>query len=348
MSKIEKLPSGSWRVRVTYQTPQGRKVKSITAPTKAEARQREAEFRAVKSKAPSYDTLREVVDKYIDLSEMLSPTTISAYKKIRDFAFQGIMDMKVSDLTDFVMQQAINQECRRTVERTGKQISPKTVKNEYGLLSSALKTVCNLSFNVRLPKVQHKNEDLPDPKIVFDAIKGTPVELPCLLAMCCSLRLSEVRGLMCSSIKGDYVYVDSVVVDVNGAEIRKAYAKTDKSIRRVYLPQNVKKIALSSDSYVRYKNTGKDSPLVPMSRNQIHHYFMRRMKDEGIDLSFHDLRHMYASIALNILHIPERFVMDAGGWSTPNVMKKVYSQSFDKERKKSDEKLNDFFRALND
>lgn len=342
MGKPERLPSGNWRVRVYFTVDKKTYTKSFTASTKAEAKRLADEFQSRPKK--SGKTLREVIEKYIELSAILSPTTLSAYRKIKDHAFPHIMDMNVNDLTDSVMQQAINQECRRTT-KSNKPLSAKTVKNEWGLVSSALNVVCNLKFNVRLPKVQHKNTELPNPKIIIDSIKGTSIELPCLLAMWCSLRMSEIKGLMCSSIKRNTIFVDSVMVDVDGVETRKSLAKTDKSIRKVYLPQYVKALAEKSENYLEYKN-GNDCPLISLSRDQIYYRFTNLMQKQGIKMTFHDLRHIYASVSLNILNIPERFVMDSGGWATPSVMKSVYSQSFSEARRKADETLETYFDSL--
>lgn len=346
MPKATKLPSGSWRARV-FETVNGKQTsKSFTASTKAEAEYLAACYKRQPKKDKTVMTVREAVEKYIELSSVLSPVTIRGYRDILRFAFPELMDMNTADLTDNIAQAQINMECRRQCERTKKALSPKTVKNEWGLVAAALRSCCGLTFNVRLPKQPRKNSSLPEPGKVMQIIKGSPVELPCMLAMWCSLRMSEVRGLMCSSIKGDMLSVDSVIVDIDGLSVRKELAKTDKSIRRVYLPAEVKKLAESADNYVRYIETGEDAPLVSMTRNQIHHYFSRLMKEHGIDMTFHDLRHMYASIALNILKIPERFVMDAGGWATPNVMKQVYSQSFDEERRRADRAMEAYLNSI--
>lgn len=345
MAKAKRLPSGNWRVRVWRTVDGKQQSKSITAPTRAEAEHLAKEFvEGIDTYTP--DTVRTVIEKYINLSEILSPTTLAAYDKILQYAFPTIMDKVVGNLSDSDMQQAINIECKRKVVRTGKQISPKTVKNEWGLVAASLKTICNKTYNVRLPKTQHKNQDLPEPKEIMDIIKGTEIELPCLLAMWCSLRMSEVRGLMCSSLKGGMISIDSIIVDVDGLQIRKELAKTDASIRRVPVPQYILSIIKETDSYKEYKRTGIDRPLVDMTRNQIHHSFSRLMKKNGIEMTFHDLRHLYASISLNILQIPEKIVQDEGGWATASVMKKVYSQGFSSAKASAQNKRNEYLDSL--
>ena len=38
--------------------------------------------------------------------------------------------------------------------------------------------------------------------------------------------------------------------------------------------------------------------------------------------------------------------MDAGGWATPHVMKQVYSQSFDAERRRADQALEAYLNSI--
>lgn len=38
---------------------------------------------------------------------------------------------------------------------------------------------------------------------------------------------------------------------------------------------------------------------------------------------FHDLRH-YAVSAMHAIGVPDKYIMQRGGWETPNVMRRVY------------------------
>lgn len=322
-----------------YTDENGRKIHPrVTADTKEDLLLEIALLKAGQ-KAPKGDmTVAQAIDKYIEVSEVLSPTTLSAYKKIKEYAFQPIMNERVRDLDDEDMQRAINAEAKRIGKQTGKPISPKTVKNEWGLLSSALKAVCNRSYNIKLPKVQHKNEDLPEPVEIFRAIQGTPAELPALLAMWCSLSMSEIRGLTCDSVRDGYLYIDKVMVEVDAQDVLKDNAKTDARIRRVKIPDYVMRLIEDSDSY----KSGQ-GPLIPMTRDMIYHHFTHNTKKAGLDLSFHDLRHVFASVMLTKLQIPEKIVQSEGGWSTDMVMKRVYSQGFSASREEASRLRDEYF-----
>lgn len=64
-------------------------------------------------------------------------------------------------------------------------------------------------------------------------------------------------------------------------------------------------------------------------------------------MSFHDLRHMNASIML-ALGIPDKYAMERGGWSSDHIMKSVYQHTFTAEREAADEKIDRYFESLLD
>ena len=346
MLNAKQLPSGSWRVRV-WETVNGKQTaRSFTAPTKDEAEYMAAAYRRQPKKTRQDMTVSDAVDRYIELSEILAPASVSTYKKRRKTMFPDLMKMKVRDLDNKIVQDEINKEAKRQSQQTGKPIAPKTVHSEWGLISPALKTVCDVSFYVRLPRIPKKLKKLPDPAVVLGIMKGSNVELPGMLAMWCSLRMAEVRGLMCSSVDGNYINIDHSLVEVDGENIFQDLCKTDGSTRQVYLPAKLRELISQSKNYQRYLETGEDLPIVPLTRNQIYHRFVRLMEKNGIDMPFHDLRHMYASMTLNLMNIPKRAVMDAGGWKTPEVMERYYSNMFDEVRLAADTALETYLDSI--
>lgn len=351
MAKAKKLPSGNWRVQVfDYKDSSGKNhYRSYTAPTKAEAEYMAAFFkknRPPKEERGSEITVGQAIDKYIDLCATLSPTTIARYKNMRKFAFPDLMEMDVSDLDDDTVQIEINKEIKRKNQQTGNPLSAKTIRNEWALVSAALKSQCNLIFNIKLPKVQRPPKELPDPKIVIDAVKGTDIELPCLLSIWLSFSLSEIRGFKCSSIRNGNIYVDQVLVTVDGISQEKKDAKVETRKRSQSVPKYIMDLIKKQENYKEYKKTGKDSYLVPMTQNLLYHRYKKIMAPLGIDISFHDLRHMFASIMLTKLQLPEKVVQEEGGWSTPSIMKSVYSNTFTDSRKDADSKRDEFFESL--
>lgn len=351
MAKAKKLPSGNWRVRVfDYKDDQGKShYESITADTKAEAEYKAALFKKEKKtrQKPKIElTVGQAIDRYIELSQTLSPTTVQRYENMRKYGFKDLMEVKVSRLTDELIQFEINKETKRKSAQTGNQISAKTVTNEWGLISSALRSICGMTFNVRLPKKQKKHKELPDPKAIVDIVKGTDIELPCLLAMWLSFSMSEIRGFKCSSVRNGNLYVDQVRVSVAGIATEKENAKVETRKRVQSLPEHIMELISAQDNYRHYKKTGEDSYLITLNQNEIYNRFKKLTKAEGIEMTFHDLRHMFASIMLTKLQIPEKVVQDEGGWSTPHIMKSVYSNTFSDSRQTADKTRDNFFESL--
>ena len=104
MAKAKKLPSGKWRTQVydyTEVLPDGKKKKhmrSFTADTKKESEYLASQFAFTKKSTPTTAmTLIEGIDRYIETySEVLSATTISGYKTIKDNAFKTVMNVPIS------------------------------------------------------------------------------------------------------------------------------------------------------------------------------------------------------------------------------------------------------------
>lgn len=353
MAKAKKLPSGAWRALVYSHTEKVdgkdiRRYESFTSWDEDEANFLAAEFKLTKKKRKkpaNHDlTVSETIDKYLTMRELLSPTTIEGYKKIKKYAFKNIMSVKVKNLDNEGMQLAINEEAKRTTLR-GSLIAPKTVANEYGLLSTAIHKIHGVKFDIVLPKRPSKNVELPEPQEVIKAIKGTWVELPCMLAIWLSFSMSEIRGLKCSSIKDGIICIDQVIVDVENKSFEKLTGKAERRIRKHQLPAYLINLIEQQETYKEYLKTGEDCFLIPLTRNQIYGRFKTITEEAKMNISFHDLRHLNASVML-MLNIPDKYAMERGGWKTPHTMKKVYQHTFSAERKIVDKKIDDFFNDL--
>ena len=341
MSKAKKQPSGNWRVQVYAGEKNGKKIqKSFTAPTKAEAEYMAALFRkelkTEKKKAKEPMTVRRAVEKYVEISEVLSPTTLAGYRRVLRTSFPELMELHTDMLTDEIMQTHINMETRRPSRRGG-YISAKTIINDYGLIAAALKTVCGLRFEVRLPKKQPKVKYYPEPDIVIDAVRGTNVELPCMLALWLSFSMSEIRGLKFSDVKDGYITINRVKVDVDGVSELKENAKVSTRLRRHALPPYIAQL-IEADPF----SDDPDAFIVRETSKTIRTRFQKLIKEAGLELTFHDLRHLNASVMLQ-LGIPEKYAMERGGWKTPSTMKSVYQHTFSSGRIEADKKVNEYF-----
>ena len=333
MTKPQKLPSGNWRVRAYVGTDaSGKKtMKSFTAPTKKEAEYMAASFLAERKETPTEMTVGKAIDKYIESkSNILSPATIRSYKTMRKNNLQGLMDIQLRNLTRNAIQSAVNAEAEK--------LSPKTVHNAYGLLSSSLSVYApDLNVKVSLPKKQKKIRNMPEPEEIIRLVQGTSIELPCLLAIWLGMRMSEIRGLKKSDVTGNQLIIRRSIVTVEGEQIEKDSTKTYESTRISDIPPYI--MNLIDNVETEY--------LTELTRDQIYTRFVRMQRDAGIEprISFHDLRHLNASVMVK-LHVPDKYAMERGGWSTTSTLRNVYQHTFSDEREAVNQKINKYFNEI--
>ena len=337
MATAKKLPSGSWRVQVLAgYDASGKKIqKSFTAPTKWEAEKMADEYKRYKKEKPTDKQVGKIIDEYIEIkSNVLSPTTIRGYKAIRATRLQSIMGEKLSRLTVTDIQRAVNDDSA--------VYSAKSLRDAYFLLVAAVKRVSPETaacWNITLPAKKPVIKQLPRPEDVFQAIKGTEIELPCLLAMWLSLRMSEVRGLKFTDVVDGNIIVQRSKLYVNGEDIVREINKTYNSTRILKVPEYILNLIELK------KDKAENEYIVPLTYGALSGRFARLMKKYKYKISFHDLRHINASVMVS-LGIPDKYAMERGGWSTDNVLKSVYQHTFSEERKLVDEAIDKYFNNI--
>ena len=62
-------------------------------------------------------------------------------------------------------------------------------------------------------------------------------------------------------------------------------------------------------------------------------------------MTFHDLRHLNASVML-MLGVPDKYAMERGGWSTTSTLKSVYQETFSDERRAYDDRIDRYFSEI--
>ncbi|MGN1097307.1 MAG: hypothetical protein ACI4SS_00230 [Clostridia bacterium] len=181
MATAKKLPSGNWRVRAyAGKGPDGKNIyKSFTASTKKEAEYMAAQYVNFERELDNADAnnFGPIADKYIQSkSNILSPTTIDGYKRIKKNYLSDWENTKLSNITTMVIQKKINE--------LSETKSPKTVRNVYSFITAVLYNANqNKKISVSLPKKKKIINTLPPAQDIINALKGTDAELPTLLAI---------------------------------------------------------------------------------------------------------------------------------------------------------------------
>ena len=275
--------------------------------------------------------LSEAFQRYIDSrTNVCSPSTIRKYVSISKNNLQSIMNCYVDELTQEMIQQAIN-----TESGTRK---PKTVRNIHGLLSAVLKqSGANLSLNTKLPQKIRYVPYVPSNDDINRLIQvAKPDELKIiLLAAIGSFRRSEICGFMPCDISGNTITVNRVIVkDTAGKYVVKLQGKSEDSLRTVTLPPHVIEKLVPPDG---------SEYIVGMNPDNAYKAFKRALKRAGLhDFRLHDLRHYQASI-LHAMGVPDKYIMARGGWKTDATLKNIYQHAMSEKQKEVDATICDYF-----
>lgn len=344
--KAQRLPSGSWRIQVSDSKEWDEKTGkwkynrvSLTADTENEVYLMEAEWNLThsKKKGQANPVLKSAITSYIEKNEgILSESTINAYKTAKNYSFPELMNMRIRSITDEIMAHAIQSEYKRRKVKGGAVISPKTVKNNYGLIATVAREY-GITWNVKLRPWKPPVHELSTPDTIFEVFRGTDIELPVLLAMWMTFSMSEIRGLTKSgSIKGDLLYVDRVKVYVSGKDVVKPVAKNTTRNRGIIIPPYIKKLI----------DKVEGDELVPISSKMLEYKFTTAIKKAGLPhMTFHDLRHVAASV-MEMLGVPDKYKQERGGWKTDSIMKSTYIQTFNPVRKSYDSMIDSYFEGI--
>ena len=333
-----KLPSGSWFIQLRIN---GQSI-SITEDDEDVCIAKAMAYKTGLLKArkkPEEITVKQAITKYIESRRsIIAASSIQGYEKIRDNDFPELMEKKLPKLTRADLEEAVEKECARESPRTGKKLSAKTVNCGYMLISTVLhKFAPDLDTAVKLPELKRKPVMILEPETVYNAVKGSSVELPVLLSMWLSLSMSEIRGLTKSkSIRDGKLSVVETVVDIDGKPVRKVGGKEENRSRTLELPEYLQKMIDAVPGDV----------LIPETAQTISKRFYRLLDKAGLPhINFHKLRHINATV-MSSLGIPEQDANDRGGWKTDYVRKRVYTHSFTEQRKASDQKIDAYFEKI--
>jgi integrase len=333
MAQAKRLPSGSWRVRIYIgKDSQGKQIfHSITAATKREAEYEAAQYIASKDRLQSHDyTVAEAVAKVIEAKrDVLSPSTVRSYISIQKHHLDRIGGKYVSQVT--------SEDLQVLVSELSLTHSPKSVKNIYSFILSAIQIYTDRVFRVVLPQRAPIEYSVPTDSEVKRLIDEAPDELrlAILLAAVGTLRRGEICALKHKDVLRDFsaVYVHSDLVMGPDGFVLKEMPKTAGSVRRVILPKYIIEMIPDGDP---------EEYIIKMDPNALSYAFTVLRKRLGLSCRFHDLRHYAASI-LHAIGVPDQYIMERGGWSTDGTLKAVYRNTLSDKSKSFNQRANEYF-----
>lgn len=339
MAKVEKLPSGNYRIRVYDKTTGSRK--SFTAPTKAEVKLIAAEWEAglKQRKAPKNLTVREAVAEYIASKEnVLSPSTVRGYEIIRRNALGELGKLRITAVTEKDVQKWINDNAKR--------YKPKAIRNQLGLVTAALRQnrVTLDTLSLKLPEAPKYEPIIPNEEQIaqiLNMVEGTNVELPVTIAVTTGMRQSEIAALKWSDYDGTYLFVHAAKVpNKHNKLIEKDTTKSKASTRAIDVDAVLKERLDRAERVSEYIST--------MQPNSVLKRFQQLCEQNGLPrFTMHGQRHGNASLML-AQGVPDKYAMERLGQSSPSMIKNIYQHIYDEKKKEVAKTMSDKFLAILD
>ena len=335
--KKGELHSGSVRIqkKVGVREDGTRIMKSFTGVDKNDAERKYKLWLLGSKDEPKKGTITvsEAVRRYTESkAHVLSPATVRLYESIRRTHLDD------SDLGGIYVEHITNTDLQVWISDLAAERTPKTVSNCVTLVKSALE-MFNPDFRPRVtmpqkipPKLYCPSDE--DVRRLLAAVKDSDAEMyrAILLAAFGPLRRSEICALTKADIRGTSVTVSkAMVADSSGSWVVKG-TKTVGSNRTVELPEAAVAALKACDGRI-----------VESSPDVLSNRFKRLVARLGLPhIRFHDLRHYGASI-MHAIGVPDQYIMQRGGWSSDNVMKRVYRNVIDVEAARQNRRITEHF-----
>lgn len=299
-------------------------------------------------------TLKDYLPQWFEShKKMLAPNTINGYAvNINNHIIPQIGTLKLKDIKPKHL------EAFYSTLMTDKELSAKTVKYIHNVLKVALKAAvdnkiiddnpCLKAKTPKVPKFQSQLLSLEQLKTLLSEIEGDRYETEIKLAAMLGLRKGEVLGIKRSDldttkhtlhIQRQVSIVRDNTIDKNGLYYGIKPLKSESSDRVLFLSQEIESLILRKDEFNRgqkkiLQGAYQDNDLIccnddgtVMSPQTLYHAFKRILARCGLpNVRFHDLRHSYATLCID-LNIPLKVISQNLGHSSTAVTDAVYADS---------------------
>ena len=317
--KIEKLPSGNYRVRVIIGHDENGKPirKSFTHADKTKLRRIAAEYADEHRNVTTRQTVGSAMTAFLDAKEpVLSPSTLRAYtslaKTLRS-EHGRFCALSVASVGQKELQTLIN-------ARVKAGNSPKTVSNYHGFLSAVFKYA---GFNlppVTLPQQVKPNITIPEEAAVkrfMENAKDRNLDVALTLALF-GMRRSEICALTLDDLDGEWLHVCKALVYGADNKLHIKYTKNSTSDRYIRIP---------AETADRIRELGYITDRTPEGISKA---FNRLLIRSGVPHQrLHDLRHFFVSYCHNILHMSDMQIQNITGHKNEKVLRGNYLHSMD-------------------
>lgn len=324
---IRERSPGHWAIIIEQRDPATGKRKRKWHSFKGTKRQTQIEcarlVSAVNSGSylePSKTTVAAFLDRWIDHTKAhLSPRSHERYSEL---ARKNIVPLLGSVVLNKLRPAQVAEayaSALATGRRDGKGgLSPRTVHHMHRVLKQALgqavkwellnRNPCDAVDPPKVERATMQTFDLPQTAELIDALRGTRMLIPALLAVLCGLRRGEIAALRWGNVNltaGQIAVVESAEETKDGVRYKEpkngrartvALSSTMIDELRAHRTRQAEEllklgVRVSNDSFVVAQTDA--SPLKPTS---ITHEWVRLLGQTSLPrIRFHDLRHAHAT-----------------------------------------------------
>lgn len=341
--------------------------KSVYGKTQQEVRRKITEITSELDKGtykePSKLLLSEWLDIWLkDYTISLKPLTVKSYTShVKNHIVPNLGAVPLNQLDTHTIQKFINQ--------LAETLSPKTVKNIHGSLHQSLEQAVHIKYlpfnpadNCKLPKAKKKPIKPLDKTQVADflkAIEGDRFQPVFIIDLFTGMRQSEIIGLTWDCVDFDN---ETLLIRRQWQKLKGGYAfiepKNDKSrivrppalvfnlLRQVKREQAESRLRAGSawenkENFVFTNELGQ-----PYKHETIRLHFKKIVASMGVpDMRFHDLRHSFAVVSLQ-LGDDIKTVQENLGHHSAAFTLDTYAHATDSMKKESANRLDAFINSL--
>ena len=321
---IERLPSGSYRIR---QQIDGKRYSATIdhKPSESECILLLAQMVKDNPSLSIDGTLRQCIGGYLSSkSNVLSPSTIREYNRLKGQYSPILLDMQVKDITLPILQNEVN--------RYAQNHAPKSVANFSGFLTSVCRFVGLNVDSPTLPQKVRSDAYIPtknDIKKICEYFKGSEYEVGILLSIY-GLRRSELCALTLDDLDGNVLTINKALVENEDKQWVVKTTKTTDSTRQIIISDYIANL-IRQQGFIYKRSPG-----------QLYEQLSNAQLRLGIPhFPLHKMRHFFASYMHDMGYSPKQ-IQESGGWKTSRIMESVYQHALDMEsaqRKMSDDIL---------
>lgn len=258
-------------------------------------------------------TVAQFLEKWLEWkSERVRPTTLRRYKELtRLYAIPVLGGLKLHRVRPLVIEDAY-------ARASSLGLSAATVHHLHRTLHAAFEQAVrwqlmdrNPAHSVTPPRREKKRREPVTPQQlphVIGVVRGTSLELPTLLGIGCGLRLGEALGVRWQDVGWEKSTLR--VTQILHVDMSFGSPKSHRSERTMTIPgfcidalrrhrkhQNERRLQLG-DAWSELgliNDRGDGRPLRP---DAVSKGFARLMRSNGVELTFHGLRHGHADLML--------------------------------------------------